>query len=119
MGRLATRHSATRLGSRRSGAGRGAALSICPVCGFPGLTEPPRSARTGSGSYEICPACGFEFGVTDDDNGYTYEAWRSQWVDAGMPWTSSPWEEPPAGWDPGALLEALVLDESERVAESD
>ncbi|EYR63646.1 hypothetical protein N866_19135 [Actinotalea ferrariae CF5-4] len=73
---------------------------VCPVCGFPELMEPPRSASTGSGSYEICPACGFEFGVTDDDKGCTYESSRSRWIEAGMPWTSSPWHEPPPGWDP-------------------
>ena len=25
------------------------------------------------GSYEICPSCGFQFGVSDDDLGSTYE----------------------------------------------
>ena len=45
----------------------------CPVCGYPELEEPPRSPRTGGGSYEICPSCGFQFGVTDDDKGVSYE----------------------------------------------
>ena len=31
---------------------------ICPVCGFDGLEDAPRSP-TGSPSDEICPACGF------------------------------------------------------------
>jgi hypothetical protein len=76
---------------------------ICPVCGFPDLTEPPRSPDEDSGSYEICPSCGFEFGVTDDDLGYTYESWRKQWVKAGMRWASRS-RPAPAGWDPAGQL---------------
>lgn len=79
----------------------------CPACGFPGLEEAPRSARTGGGSYEICPSCGFEFGVTDDDEGHTYGSWRARWVERGMPWAAAAWEGPPAGWDPRAQLHAL------------
>jgi hypothetical protein len=71
----------------------------CPVCGFPDLTESPRSERTGGGSYEICPSCGFEFGVTDDDRGFTYVEWRTQWVVKGMPWHSAV-SRAPAGWNP-------------------
>lgn len=57
---------------------------MCPVCGYPALHDPPRSA-SGGASYEICPSCGFEFGVTDDDLGFTYDEWRKQWVALGMP----------------------------------
>lgn len=73
----------------------------CPVCGWPGLELPPHPA-----SYEICPSCGFEFGVTDDDEGETYESWRAQWVERGMPW-SSPIEPAPPGWDAAAQLAAV------------
>jgi len=31
-------------------------------------------------SYEICPSCGFQFGVSDDDQGYEYEQWREMWL---------------------------------------
>jgi rubrerythrin len=41
---------------------------VCPVCGFPDLTEQPRYADGGS-SDEICPSCGFQFGYDDDDRG--------------------------------------------------
>lgn len=41
-----------------------------PVCGFPDLVEPPRS--TNRGSCEICPLCRLEFGVTNDDLGFSY-----------------------------------------------
>ncbi len=76
----------------------------CPVCGYLGLAEPPRSPTSGGGSYEICPSCGFEFGVTDDDRGYTYDDWRKEWIAQGAPWRSGGIESPPAGWDPQAQL---------------
>lgn len=80
--------------------------SICPVCGYPDLDEPPRSA-TGGASYEICPSCGFEFGVSDDDLGFTYEEWRERWIGLGMPWDSADIEEPAEDWDPRRQLENL------------
>jgi hypothetical protein len=67
--------------------------------------EPPRSPA-GGGSYEICPSCGFEFGVTDDDLGYSYEQWRADWIGRGMPWSGSA-REAPAGWDPASQLASL------------
>lgn len=79
----------------------------CPACGFTELTEPPRSA-SGGGSYEICPACGFEFGVTDDDLGHTYESWRARWVSLGMPWWSADIRPAPDGWNPRIQLERLL-----------
>lgn len=82
-------------------------MFMCPVCGYPALTEPPRS-RSGGGSYEICPSCGFEFGVTDDDKGYSYEAWRNQWIQDGMHWDSEGVEPMPSGWDPEAQLHELL-----------
>jgi hypothetical protein len=50
---------------------------VCPVCGYPGLEEDPRPA-IGGGSFEICPSCGFQFGVSDDDRGLTYQEWRQR-----------------------------------------
>lgn len=79
---------------------------ICPVCGYPGLGEPPRSA-SGGGSYEICSSCGFEFGVSDDDQGYTYPAWRREWIARGMLWYAEGIEAPPADWDPRRQLRDL------------
>jgi predicted RNA-binding Zn-ribbon protein involved in translation (DUF1610 family) len=85
---------------------------LCPVCGFDLLTEPPRSPVTGGGSYEICPSCGFEFGVTDDDAGYSYEQWRDAWIRDGMPWRSAGISEPPSGWDPRRQLERVERGDS-------
>lgn len=76
----------------------------CPVCGFPKLNEAPRSA-SGGGSYEICPSCGFQFGVSDDDTGYTYAKWRATWKKSGMKWASvSP---APKKWNAAAQLKNL------------
>ena len=83
----------------------------CPVCGYPDLSEEPRTAETG-GSYEICWSCGFEFGVTDDDKGFTYSEWRERWIEAGMPWTSAPYRPAPKGWDPRRQLDALLAGDS-------
>lgn len=79
---------------------------LCPVCGFPKLTEAPRSL-SGGGSYEICPSCGFEFGVSDDDQGHTYESWRKAWLAKGMKW-SSRGRKQPAAWNPARQIAAVV-----------
>ncbi len=78
---------------------------VCPVCGFPGLTAPPRSA-TGGGSDEICPSCGFQFGYDDDDRGIGFKEWRQEWAKRGMSW-SSKGIPCPGGWDPAAQLRNL------------
>ena len=80
----------------------------CPVCGYPDLSELPRSDQ-GGGSYEICSSCGFEFGVSDDDRGYTYDAWRELWIDQGMCWWSNS-TAPPSGWNPEEQLQRLLAD---------
>ena len=77
---------------------------MCPVCGFPGLTEPPYNAD-GGGSYEICPCCGFEFGFDDQSEGVTHEDFRATWVAAGAEWFDH--EQKPAGWDLEAQLRNL------------
>ncbi len=74
----------------------------CPVCGYARLKEAPR-APSGGGSYEICPACGFQFGVSDDDDGLSYEEWREDWVARGMEWSSLGIAQP-KGWDPKKAL---------------
>jgi hypothetical protein len=75
---------------------------VCPVCGYPGLAEPPRRRR-GSGSYEICPSCGFQFGVSDDDHGHTHKSWRTTWKKSGMKWAARR-RPPPPGWNPQTQL---------------
>ncbi len=68
---------------------------VCPVCGFENLEEEPRDGA-GEASFEICKSCGFQFGVTDDDLGYSYEQWRARWVAAGYPWHGV--NGAPKGW---------------------
>ncbi len=80
---------------------------LCPVCGFSGLKENPRS-REGGGSYEICPCCDFEFGVTDDDKGIDYNTHREQWIAQGMQWSSKT-RKAPKNWEPGSQLANLAL----------
>jgi hypothetical protein len=79
---------------------------VCPVCGFPELDEPPY-IDSRNGSFEICASCGFEFGVSDDDEDYTFESWRAEWIARGMPWNSVGRPQP-AGWDPQAQLTTLL-----------
>lgn len=82
---------------------------VCPVCGYPGLSEPPRLPG-GGGSNEICWSCGFEFGVTDDDLGHTYASWRADWIARGKPWDSDGLHPRPDGWDPIRQLDRLISD---------
>ena len=77
-------------------------LLPCPVCGYPGLDEPPRDPVEGGASYEICPCCGFQFGFDDDDGDYSYEQWRADWLEAGMPWRGV--ERAPRDWHPREQL---------------
>lgn len=76
--------------------------NMCPACGYDGLELPPRAAD-GSGSYEICPSCSFQFGVTDSDQGVSYQDWRTEWKRRGMIWDRG-MTAPPKGWDPAAQL---------------
>lgn len=78
---------------------------ICPVCGFPKLKEAPRTLG-GGGSYEICPSCGFQFGVSDDDGGFTYKQWREKWRAKGMKWSSQ--RRVPKKWNPAAQVATVT-----------
>jgi hypothetical protein len=79
---------------------------ICPVCGYPDLEREPHP-KVGGSSDEICPSCHFQFGFTDDDRGFAYDVWRSQWIDEGMPWRCPSIASPPKGWDPRQQLKNL------------
>ncbi|MCB1208851.1 MAG: hypothetical protein KDK97_05970 [Verrucomicrobiales bacterium] len=68
----------------------------CPVCSYPKLREAPRG-KSGGASFEICPSCGFQFGVSDDDDGISYDEWRQHWVEEGMIWSSKGIPQP-KGW---------------------
>ncbi len=84
---------------------------MCPVCGYALLEDEPRS-QEGGGSYEICPSCGFQFGVSDEDEGFSYDQWRKQWIEDGMRWYSRG-ITPPPGWNPTEQLHNLKKKGSE------
>jgi hypothetical protein len=84
----------------------------CPVCGFNGLDEPPCSPE-GYGLFEICPSCGFQFGVTDDDLGISFQDWRESWIAKGMPWSSNG-RRAPEDWNPKDQLCNLQRTELDR-----
>jgi hypothetical protein len=79
---------------------------VCPICGYPDLKKAPRS-KSGGSSHEMCLSCGFEFGYTDDDQGYSYAEWREKWIAGGMQWHAS-WMQPPVNWNPEKQLGSII-----------
>ena len=83
---------------------------LCPVCGYPELTEPPWTNEAPSD--EICPSCGTHFGYDDVAGGdagrreAVYRSRREGWKSAGCPWFSHG-RPPPAGWNAEEQLEAV------------
>lgn len=69
-------------------------MYTCPVCGFPGLENPPED-------YVICPSCGVEFGYHDHLR--SHAQLRHAWVQAGAHWYSGIVERP-RGWNPWLQL---------------
>ncbi len=59
--------------------------NICPVCGYDRLDEPAYDSLH-RGSFGICSCCGFQFGVDDDDKGFTHISYRNQWMKNGAKW---------------------------------
>ena len=86
---------------------------FCPVCGYPGLDEPPYLENE-AGSFNICPCCFVEFGFDDGGRqGKDLQDWISvaqdQWIAQGMRWSSTV-TGPPARWDPPGQLANLRQD---------
>jgi hypothetical protein len=68
---------------------------ICPVCGYPELSESAYN-EDGGGNDEICASCGFQFGYSDRGYGIEdpethqmHREWREKWIKGGMKWYSS------------------------------
>jgi hypothetical protein len=78
---------------------------VCPVCGWPGLSEDPRPDNS---THEICPSCGVQFGYGADviDPPARWLYLREQWKQRGMAWWSRAADKP-GGWDAAAQLAAL------------
>ncbi len=77
----------------------------CPVCGFDGLSKPAYD-ENGFGFMEVCPLCGFQFNVSDERHGWSFEDWRERWVSNAMPWSSTTVKSPPR-WSPKNQLGRL------------
>ena len=65
-------------------------MFTCPVCGYDKLRNKPDN------SFEICPCCGTEFG--NDDDLFTHEQLRRQWIVDGAKWWS-PYNPKPPFWN--------------------
>ncbi|MDR3450744.1 MAG: hypothetical protein P4M15_13545 [Alphaproteobacteria bacterium] len=71
---------------------------ICPVCGYPGLSEPAYNDY-GNPSFDICVSFWYQFGKTDDDEHFTHEQWRQKWIAEGAPWRGKS-KKAPSDWNP-------------------
>ena len=77
---------------------------ICPVCGYPDLKK-AAYFPSGEPSYQICPSCYYQYGKDDADSGISFEQWRKQWIENGMPWMNR--VHPLSNWDPKKQLENI------------
>lgn len=78
---------------------------LCPVCGYDALDDAAYDDDAAP-SFEICSSCGFQFGVSDLNDGFTFEKWRNRWIRDGCPWQSIGVPEP-EGWNPREQLKKL------------
>lgn len=76
---------------------------LFPVCGYPGLEEPPYD-EVGCSSFGMCPSCGTQFGY--DDATSAHADLRKLWISKGMLWWSKA-QASPSGWDPVRQLQAV------------
>lgn len=79
-------------------------LNICPVCGYDKLLEPPYD-DAGHPSHEICPCCNFEYGFDDASEGFTFDAYRMEWICDGFKFNSE--KDKPDNWNKDALSRQL------------
>ncbi|MDX8366579.1 hypothetical protein [Cytobacillus sp. IB215665] len=81
-------------------------IDICPVCGYDELLE-PAYIMDKYPSYEICPSCGFQYGYSDDNDGYSFEDYRKKWIEEGCNWYSKARKQPD-NWNPKDQLKRIV-----------
>jgi hypothetical protein len=88
----------------------------CPVCGYPGLYDPPEPGDPSHfESQEICPCCGTQLGYQDGGPDPTLRQHRQaelrlRWVAGGMHWWSTGGRQPPPQWDPKSQLRGIGFD---------
>lgn len=78
--------------------------NICPVCGYDKLLEAPYD-KLGNPSYEICPCCNFEYGFDDDSEGYSFESYRTKWIDEGFKFSDE--TDQPKDWNKNNMTRQL------------
>lgn len=69
---------------------------ICPVCGYPEMSEPAYDEYK-CPTYYICPSCGTEFGYHDATK--SFDDLRYQWIASGAKWSDVN-ETAPVNWSP-------------------
>ncbi len=74
---------------------------LCPVCGYPSLTEDPQMMH-----YNICPSCGVEFGL--DDAHLSWDELRADWIAKGMKWWANSLYQP-VNWNPEEQVKSVAL----------
>lgn len=80
----------------------------CPACGLIFANQECRwPYSNGQGSFDICPCCNFEYAVSDDNYGHTFETWRWLWILNGARYLSS---ASPEDYDAAAQLTNIGLD---------
>lgn len=77
---------------------------VCSVCGFDRLQGPLYKNGIPNVSL-ICRCCGFQPCYDDTELGYTYEAYRNEWIQNGAEWFRE--EEKPERWDLDIQLENI------------
>ena len=68
---------------------------ICTICGYNGLTEPPRD-ENGRPSFETCNCCGTAFGYDDKSDEHVI-SFRNNWIEQGGTWFSE--QSKPENWN--------------------
>lgn len=79
-------------------------MYICLVCGYDKLEKPQYNSH-GDPTFVSCDCCGFESGFDDDDQGYTFETYRENWLRNNATWFFP--DTKPDVWDKNTLVKQL------------
>lgn len=59
---------------------------VCSVCGYERLPGPLYDKSGIADISLICACCGFQPGYDDEESGYTFESYRTEWIENGATW---------------------------------
>src|ERR1044071_5805421 len=92
--------------------------NFCPACGYPFKGEAYEGPNHMPDEAIICPSCKFQPNFTDTDQKFSFKAWRHQWIDKGMKWSSN-FFSPPSEWSPVEQLKniGVVVDHQLKIIE--